>query len=101
LGVYNALTFKPTITNFKAVNEELHCLCVPRRPFLNILNCFYPDLKLKLVGDFTKANEVLKSYVKQHMSYSSQFFAVESKMFKNLVADLQPELFKAFQTDGS
>ena len=56
IGVYPALTENPALTTYKARGQNrANCYAIPVRPFIDILDHFYPDLKLKMLGNASKA----------------------------------------------
>ena len=88
IGVFPALTENLAVTTYKAVgSERVNAIAIPIRPFLDILDNFYPDLRSKMLADATKAYKILKHHiVEETAKISFKVFHPDSKVMKRVIA---------------
>jgi CRP-like cAMP-binding protein len=62
IGEYSILTNRPAITSYKAI-DEVNAIAIPARPFLNLLEAYFPDLQIDMIARATARHMQAKELI--------------------------------------
>jgi hypothetical protein len=86
IGAYSALTDKPTITDYKAIGEDLiKAFAIPRRPLLDILEHGFPEVRNNMIGFATKQQGLLRKLVQNTRKTTLSFFGPQVRRSSMLI----------------